>query len=385
MKWWPFPELAGGSDGPLPARLAVLAFAHWLLLGLVVWAGDQRPEAFRKDGMQFETRQVACLNRKLIRVLIVDGQQNVFHNWKATTPEARALLEQTGRFEVKLLTTPLEKAESTAWSSFRPDFRNCDVVLLNYHGQDWPEPAISGLETFVHNGGGLMAFHAGGSSFEKRESFNRMIGLAWRSKNAGSGLALDEQGALVRFVPGEGHDSGHGPRQPFAVRVRQPDHPVMKGMPIEWVHGPDELWHGLRGPAENLQILATALSPETKLNEPIVWTVQFGKGRVFVTALGHDTTALRCPGLRTLLARGCEWAASGAVTLPVSQGIQPSSSRSGQAAAPAGLARRISLHLHIGAANGSDDRLAREHVVEQHQPESAMKPYVARLEVLKPS
>ena len=193
-----------------------------------VWFHD----IFRQDGTPFDTREVVyirSLTGKPIRVLIVDGQQNIFHNWKATTPEVKALLEQTGKFEVKVLTTPPEKAERTAWDAFRPDFRSCDVVLLNYHGQDWPEPAIDALGTFVQNGGGLVTFHVGGSSFEKRESFNRMIGLAWRGKNAGAAIALNDEGALVRFASGEGRDSGHGPRKPFAIRVRHPGPPGDEG------------------------------------------------------------------------------------------------------------------------------------------------------------
>jgi len=223
-----------------------------------------------------------------LRVLLVDGQQNKYHNWKATTPAVTAILQDTGRFQVDALTTPPAKVGAAAWTGFRPDFRGCDVVLLNYHGEDWPGPTLDALEGFVRGGGGLVAFHAGGSSFEKRESFNRMLGLAWRNKNHGAGLALTDDGSLVRLAKGEGYDAGHGPRGPFVIRTRQPQHPVMQGWPPQWSHVADELWHWLRGPAENLEVLATAFSPATGRHEPMVWTVKFGRGRVFVTALGHN-------------------------------------------------------------------------------------------------
>jgi hypothetical protein len=38
-----------------------------------------------------------------LKALIVDGQNN--HNWKATTPPLKALLEETGRFTVDVATT----------------------------------------------------------------------------------------------------------------------------------------------------------------------------------------------------------------------------------------------------------------------------------------
>ena len=52
----------------------------------------------------------------------------------------------------------------------------------------------------------------------------------------------------------------HGKRREFIVRTRVADHPVMKGLPARWFHGTDELYSLLRGPAKNMQILATAFA-----------------------------------------------------------------------------------------------------------------------------
>jgi len=85
-------------------------------------------------------------------------------------------------------------------------------------------------------------------------------------------------------------------------------------------HVKDELYHGQRGPAENMTILATAFSAKDKggtgTNEPMVWVIPVGKGRVFVSALGHDVPAISDPLAAAILIRGCEWAATGAVTIP---------------------------------------------------------------------
>ena len=244
-----------------------------------------------------------------LKLLIVDGQNN--HDWKAVTPLLSDSLRQTGRFDVDLVTTPSRKAD---WESFAPEFSKYDVVLSNYFGREWPESAHANLEKFVEAGGGFVAFHAAVASFPEREAYNRMIGMGWRDARFGSRLAIGLSGEVVRQPAGEGAGAGHGARHEYALHSRSSQHPVMAGLPDTWMHTADELYHGMRGPIENVEILATAYSPVTKLNEPLLWTVPYGKGRVFVTVLGHDALALKCVGFQTTLARGCEWAASGKVS-----------------------------------------------------------------------
>ena len=91
----------------------------------------------------------------------------------------------------------------------------------------------------------------------------------------------------------------------------------MDGLPNAWMHATDELYDSLRGPARDMDILATAYSDPntggTGENELILLTIRYGKGRVFHTPLGHDVAAMQCVGFITTLQRGTEWAATGKV------------------------------------------------------------------------
>lgn len=265
-----------------------------------------------------------------IRVLIVDGQNN--HDWERTTPYIKRFLEETGRFNVYVVTTPPKGAKPAAWNGFRPQFEDYDVVLSNYNGETWPETVRNEFEAFVKRGGGVVNVHAANNPFPDWPAFNDMIGLAWRRADFGDRLVLDDDGKPVRFEAGEGPGAGHGPRYPYPVVVRDRKHPVVEGFPAEWMHPADELYHGQRGPALNMNIVATAYSDSSKrgtgYHEPMVWWIPFGEGKVFTTVLGHvgrnqkqDEWPMRCQGFQALVTRGCEWVATGEVTIPLPENM----------------------------------------------------------------
>jgi uncharacterized protein len=120
----------------------------------------------------------------------------------------------------------------------------------------------------------------------------------------------------------------HPRKHDFFVVSRAPDHPIMRGLPVEWMHPDDEIYSRLRGPAKRLQVLATAsastLRGGTGEHEPMLMTIAYGKGRVFHNTLGHvgpadaaPVASLSCVGYIVSIQRGTEWAATGRVTQDV--------------------------------------------------------------------
>ena len=303
---------------------------------------------------------LSFLHGEKIPVLIIDGQNN--HDWISTTDSLHATLQATQRFAVEIETAPQTKSikgirapksdaqdyikeayksfrkvqqeaenknkvsEGAEWEKWNPFQGKHQAIVLNYNGREWTQETKEAAVKFVKEGGGLVLVHAANNAFRNWDAYNEMIGLGWRPAKFGDCIKWEalKNKAYVACVDCA---SGHGSRHPFQVTVRQSDHPIMQGIPAQWMHGKDELYHNMRGPAKNLTILSSAYSDPkqrgTGEHEPITYEVKYGKGRVIITTMGHfwngqtDWDGLHCVGFQTIFARSVEYAAIGKVSLPI--------------------------------------------------------------------
>lgn len=192
-----------------------------------------------------------------IEVLIITSQSG-YHSWQLNYRALQDAFCSHSLFSPTVLISP-EKGDDM--SGFLPVFTPYDVIVLDYEGDDWPVQTRSNFENFVKNGGGLVIVHGTNNSFPAWKEFNMMCGLGgWQGRTEKDGpYVYWKDGKFVRdLTPGEA--GSHGEQVEFKVETRDPGHPVMKGMPSAWNQIKDELYSDLRGPAENMHILATAYS-----------------------------------------------------------------------------------------------------------------------------
>ena len=99
----------------------------------------------------------------------------------------------------------------------------------------------------------------------------------------------------------------HEKNRDLLVKNTAPEHPVMKGFPMEWLDKADELYKN-----EELYPgfvpLAKAYGEDTKKEHHVIWVNTYEKGKVFGTTLGHNNSTMESPEYLDLVARGLLWA-----------------------------------------------------------------------------
>lgn len=260
---------------------------------------------------------------KRLQVLIISGRNSYEHDWTGVNNMLRTMMQDTKRFDVRIT----EDFDNGTLETLK----NYDVVVLNYSSRwnyadkeqkVWSDSAFKALYQYVREGGGLVAYHSSFTWGRDIPEYKRLIGAAM------------EPGSSRRSPPGA-----------FPVHIVDRNHPITAGMrEFVWTYNDDMYTNMAMDPEAKIHVLATArdsaasydprltgpkypvaaYTPEKlkamkgiDADHPQVWTADYGKGRVFSITLGHDEVSLHFQPLQSLILRGTEWAATGAVTLPV--------------------------------------------------------------------
>lgn len=239
-------------------------------------------------------RSSALPKDDLIKVLILSGKNN--HEWQKTTPQLKRIFSDTKLFSI----TITEKPETLSYT----ELKKYNLVISNWNS--WPDNKMrlssqweSDFLRYVNEGGGVLSFHAGASSFYDWDAYHH-IGIGrW------------------------GKETRHGPRTRGRVFGFDQNHPITKGMGAFYIM--DEIWEKCDIYPGSTAIGSLSAKDEKDghlIDVPAIFVNQTGKGRCFFTILGHDERALLNSGLQTLLLRAAQWCAGRAVTIEVPPGLK---------------------------------------------------------------
>ncbi|TWU30541.1 ThuA domain-containing protein [Bythopirellula polymerisocia] len=210
---------------------------------------------------------------KPLRVVLVAGPkdhdigEHDYPNWQKVWSRLLASDEQT---EV-----------DTAWEF--PDERQIEAadVLVFYQRGRWNDERAAAIDPFLARGGGAVYIHWAVDGQGGEKEMAKRIGLA-------------SLGGSIGYRHGPLHvDFSHNPQHPIARNLTQ----------VDWV---DESYWRLRGDPSRISLLGTGV--EEGEPRPLYWTVENGRGRVFVSIPGHYMWTFDDPIFRAILLRGIAWA-----------------------------------------------------------------------------
>jgi type 1 glutamine amidotransferase len=216
-------------------------------------------------------------------ILLVTGVDYPGHKWRETAPTLKRILEEDKRLDVRIVEDAqfLDSATLT----------NYAAVLLHFMNWETPGPgaaARENLRRYVEQGGGLMSVHfACGAWHSEWPEFQNIVGRVWH----GQGPRKPQ----------------HDARGPFTVRIVDKNHAIARG--LRDFETDDELYTCLTGDLP-IQVIAVATSKVDKKDHPMGFVREYGKGRVFLTTLGHDVRAFTNSCVPQLMRQGCAWTAN---------------------------------------------------------------------------
>ncbi|HMG93537.1 MAG TPA: PVC-type heme-binding CxxCH protein [Chryseolinea sp.] len=148
------------------------------------------------------------------------------------------------------------------------------LMIYANHEQITPEQE-SALLKFIEKGGGFIPVHCASFCFQNSPKYIELVG-----------------GQFLRHKT-----------DTFTTSIINKDHPIMKSL-HEFSTWDETYEHDKL--AKDITVLMERVEGEH--HEPWTWVKEFGKGRVFYTAYGHDERTWNNPGFHQLVKEGILWA-----------------------------------------------------------------------------
>ena len=200
------------------------------------------------------------------KVLMLVG--GMYHPWESCAGIFKDFMEATGRYTVTV-TEDRDALKSGPIAGF-------DAVAIYTQGGKLTKDQEKGIVGFVQNGGALIALHSAAASWLANADYIAMLGGAFK---------------------------GHGPVLEFPVNPTDGDHMITRRIPPFRIT--DELYLLNKFDPKAVNLLATAHWQGKDV--PVAYTKEYGEGRVFFLALGHDERAFNHPDFQKLVKRGADW------------------------------------------------------------------------------
>jgi type 1 glutamine amidotransferase len=222
---------------------------------------------------------VVVTGRQAPRAVIVTGENSFNgHVWKDTSAALKGILDAGKAFSAVQIEADPTFIGTDAFLEYDVavfDFRNAKPLANDAAAQ-------ANLLKFLEQGKGLVTIHWANGAFPYWNEYTNIVGRSQVSR--------------------------HDKRGPFTVRIVDPNNPITRG--LKDYEADDELYWDNKMGYRRTTTLATAQSNIHVNGEfAMALTVEYGKGRVFMTPLGHDVKALNVPGTAELVRRGTAWAA----------------------------------------------------------------------------
>ena len=225
------------------------------------------------------------------RALIVRGGWDGHHPVE-TTELFVPFLEASG-FEVRIEESNEIYADAEVMSA-------TDLIVQSVTMSEISKEALAGLRAAVEAGTGMAGWHGGiADSYRASSDYLQLIG----------GQFATHPGRPPEERPGDETDNYLSYTVDMTALGRT--HEITAGI-ADFALTTEQYWvlHD-----DLIDVLATTTHPvqpyhpwHRPITSPVVWTRQWGTGRVFVATPGHSVDVLENPDVRTIIERGMLWA-----------------------------------------------------------------------------